>query len=360
MKVLHVLRQLNPGGIECWLERLVRLWPTQTRPEFHFALEERDFGMLAPEFVSHGVKLHYCPPPKNIGNSVRGFLSILKHSGPFAAVHCHNHHASAFHLLLAAECHVPLRISQSHADFSADLEQRFPLRRWYRKSASLALQSLANVKLAVSGGAAKDLFGEHVRGLSIFPCGTDFESLFAAECRPDPARFTLVHVGRLVSGKNHKFLLQLMVELTQRQPNARLWLIGDGPLRASLEQEAARLGITESVHFWGNRSDVPSLLATANLFVFPSFSEGLGLAAIEAQAAGLPVLLAAHLPAELDLLPGRCQRLALDLPSGKWVDSILEMKKIPSLQLAERKSFLTHSGFSMDSNIRILSQIYAR
>lgn len=359
MKVLHVLRQLNPGGIECWLERLIRLWPQQSRPEFHLALEESDFGILAPEFVSQGVKLHYCPPPRKFGDSARSFLSILKRSGPFAAVHCHNHHASAFHLLLAAKSGVPLRISHSHADLRNGLAQQFVLRHWYRKSASLALQSLANIKLAVSGGAAKDLFGEHARGLSVFPCGTDFESLFAAECRPDPSRFTLVHVGRLVPGKNHQLLLKIMAALIQRQSNARLWLVGDGPLRSSLELEATRLGIGECVHFWGNRSDVPALLGAANLFIFPSLAEGLGLAAIEAQAAGLPVLLARHLPKDLNLLPGRCRRLALDLPIHKWVDSILEMSAIPAMSLTERRSALGQSRFSIHSNIRILSRIYA-
>lgn len=359
MKVLHVLRQLNPGGIECWLERLIRLWPSQSRPEFHIALEETDFGSLAPEFVAQGAVLHYCPPPRRVSNSANTFLSILKHSGPFAAVHCHNHHASAFHLLLAAESNVPLRISQSHADLRNDPDQRFMVRQWYRNTASLALERLANIKLAVSRGAGKDLFGENVRDLNIFPCGSDFESLFAAESRPDSSRFTLVHVGRFVPGKNQHFLLQIMTELIRRQPNARLWLIGEGPLRPALQQESARLGIDNHVHFWGNRSDVPSLLAASNLFVFPSFSEGLGLAAIEAQASGLPVLLARHLPEDLDLLPGRCRRLALDLPIHKWVDSILEMSAMPAMHLTERRSVLSQSRFSMDSNIQILSQIYA-
>jgi glycosyltransferase involved in cell wall biosynthesis len=239
------------------------------------------------------------------------------------------------------------------------LDQRPFFRQCYRRSATFALEHLANIQLAVSAGAAKDLFGDNSHALNIFPCGTDFESLFSTEHRSDHSRFTLVHVGRFVPGKNHIFLLRIMAELAQRKSAARLWLIGDGPLRPLIEQEALSLGIVDRVQFLGNRSDVPELLSVANLFVFPSLSEGLGLAAIEAQAAGLPVLMAGHLPVELDLLPGRCRRLALDLPIHKWVDSILEMSEIPAMHLKDRRAALSQSRFSIDSNIRILSEIYA-
>jgi glycosyltransferase involved in cell wall biosynthesis len=113
------------------------------------------------------------------------------------------------------------------------------------------------------------------------------------------------------------------------------------------------------VRFFGNRFDLPALLAAADICVFPSLCEGLGLAAIEAQAAGLPTLLARHLPVELDLLPQLTRRLALDLPLSQWVNSILEMRMMPHLDSNERQQALQESPFSIEANIRVLSQIYA-
>lgn len=359
MKVLHVLRQFNPGGIECWLDRLVRAWPEQTRPEFHFALEQEDFGSLAPGLVALGARIHFCPPPRQFAAASGAFSRLLRVEGPFDVVHCHNHFASGFHLAVASFHGVGIRISQSHADFRRQSVRRTLLRGWYESSSRVLLRGMATVKLAVGDGAAADLFGASSPGIKLVPCGTDFRPLLEIQSNRDPLRFTLIHVGRLVPEKNHEFLLRLTARLVERDASTRLWLVGDGPLRAQLESLARSLGIDSHVQFWGNRLDIPSLLGDADLFVFPSHSEGLGLAAIEAQAAGLPTLLADHLPTELDLLPKLFRRLALDLPMSNWVNSILEMRSIPHLDSNERRESLLDSPYSIEANIRTLSQIYA-
>ncbi|MCX6613650.1 MAG: glycosyltransferase, partial [Acidobacteria bacterium] len=113
------------------------------------------------------------------------------------------------------------------------------------------------------------------------------------------------------------------------------------------------------VTFYGNRPDIPSLLASADLFVFPSQSEGLGLAALEAQAAGLPTLLASHLPQELNMLPALTRRLALDLPITEWVNLVLEMRNMPHLDRLQRQAALLDSPYSIETNLCTLTQIYA-
>lgn len=106
----------------------------------------------------------------------------------------------------------------------------------------------------------------------------------------------LVNVARLVRGKGHHDLLFMQREMLRRWPNAKLLLIGDGPLRRELAAKAADLGLQSHVIFAADRADVPSLLALADLFVFASCSEGFGMAVVEAMAAALPVV-AYDLPA---------------------------------------------------------------
>ncbi len=74
------------------------------------------------------------------------------------------------------------------------------------------------------------------------------------------------------------------------QSNVELLLVGDGVKRPDLERLAAELKIVERVRFLGNRSDVPDILAAADIYIQPSRWDGFGIAALEAMAAGLPVV----------------------------------------------------------------------
>jgi glycosyltransferase involved in cell wall biosynthesis len=101
--------------------------------------------------------------------------------------------------------------------------------------------------------------------------------------RPD---YVVLTPARLHDQKGHKFLLAAAAQV----PDATFVLAGDGPLRAELEAQARELGIAERCVFLGHRSDVPDLLAAADLLVLPSLWEGLPISVLEAMAAQRPVV----------------------------------------------------------------------
>ena len=103
---------------------------------------------------------------------------------------------------------------------------------------------------------------------------------------------TVVTVGRHVPVKNYGTLLEAFRTVQERLPDVTLSLIGDGPLRNQLEAQAISLGISDSVQFKGqvSRSDVYRELGRADVFTIPSQAEGFCVAAVEAMAAGLPVV----------------------------------------------------------------------
>jgi len=103
-------------------------------------------------------------------------------------------------------------------------------------------------------------------------------------------RPVLVMVGRMHPVKGHRAMLGMLPAITQRCPAAMLVLVGDGPERAGCERLAGELRLHNHIRFLGHRADVPRLLAAADVVVMPSVSEGLGLAAVEALAAGRPVV----------------------------------------------------------------------
>ncbi|MBI4640808.1 MAG: GT4 family glycosyltransferase PelF [Candidatus Tectomicrobia bacterium] len=97
-------------------------------------------------------------------------------------------------------------------------------------------------------------------------------------------------VGRLVPIKGHTYLIAALKRVIEKVPEARLWLIGDGPLRKALEEEVEALGMARYVSFLGLRDDVPELLSAIDLFVLPSLNEGFGLVLIEAMVMEKPVV----------------------------------------------------------------------
>lgn len=97
-------------------------------------------------------------------------------------------------------------------------------------------------------------------------------------------------VGRLIERKGHHDLLEAWPTVRSHFPDARLLLVGDGPAREALVSRAKSLDCCDSTVFTGIRDDIPALLALFDVFVFPSYFEGLPGALIEAMAAGLPIV----------------------------------------------------------------------
>ena len=95
------------------------------------------------------------------------------------------------------------------------------------------------------------------------------------------------HVGRFAAQKNHSFLIDVFSEILRLRPDAYLLMVGAGDGRAQTQAKIEALGLQERCRITENRSDVPDLLHAMDAFVFPSTSEGLGIAAIEAQKAGV-------------------------------------------------------------------------
>lgn len=102
--------------------------------------------------------------------------------------------------------------------------------------------------------------------------------------------FTVLHIGRFAPQKNHEGLLRAFARFREDRPDARLWLIGEGPLREPCESLAKALGIDGAVRFLGAQAQVYEYLREADVFVLPSNYEGLPMSLIEAMGTGLPII----------------------------------------------------------------------
>ena len=248
-------------------------------------------------------------------------------------------------LKLAAEYGIPVRIAHSHNPQNMDPSLAGKGRGVLHRAQRRGLARYANVLWACSEESAKWACPAMDLPFTIVPHAIDaadyrFNPVTRAEVREHYGLtdcLVVGHVGRLHYQKNHTFLLEAFARLHQREPRARLVLIGDGPNLLSLEAKAVDLGVENEVLFLGQRDDVPRLLQAFDLFAMPSRFEGLGMAAVEAQAAGLPCLLSDAFPKAAAITDGVTFLPAED--QDVWAESMLDLLE----KHAERSRPDTHA-----------------
>ena len=130
------------------------------------------------------------------------------------------------------------------------------------------------------------------------------------------------HVGRFHEQKNHRFLLEVFREIRKRRDDAVLLLVGVGTLEVDVRRRVKELDLENVVIFAGQRFDVPQLLSAMDVFVFPSFHEGMPNTVIEAQATGLPCVIADTITAEADIT-GLVTYLPLEETAEHWAQTAL-------------------------------------
>jgi len=274
-------------------------------------------------------------------------------------------------LRTARQAGVPIRIAHSHCDTSLFDNQAGAPRRAYLKLMNWWLHRHTTLGLAVSRCAADSLFGANWSSdprFRISYCGIDLAP-FRAQADRKAVRgefnipensFVVGHVGRFDYQKNHKFLIEIFAALVKRKPEARLLLIGEGPLRPEIEAQVAQAQLQDRVIFAGPRPDVPRLMTAAmDAFVFPSHFEGLPLVLLEAQAAGLPCLLADTVAEETTVNSALVRRLSLSQTPQTWCDELAVLcHSLAGRTRQEAVSVIEQSPFNIDVGVARLQEFY--
>jgi glycosyltransferase involved in cell wall biosynthesis len=133
---------------------------------------------------------------------------------------------------------------------------------------------------------------------------------------------------------------------------------GGDEVRKHLEAEVKSQGFEERIHFAGLRSDVPRLMLGSDLLLFPSVAEGLGMVAVEAQAAGLRVLASDTTPRECVVVSEGVQFLSLGDGAANWAKTVLRTLNMPRPNRLEWNEAVRRSPFSIDNSASTLLSIY--
>ena len=245
------------------------------------------------------------------------------------------HGVSLYYAQLAKRMGVPVRVAHSHNTALRKSRTR-PLKMLIHRAAKALYTSSATDLWACSEPAAEFLFSKRqlaVKGFQFIPNGIDVERFrFDASARESARqelglikKFVIGNIGRLCYQKNQEFLLEIFAEIIHCKPESCLLLVGEGEAAAVLRQKAESLGIAHAVIFYGVSSHVERLLWAMDTFVFPSRFEGLGIAVVEAQAAGLSVLCSEKVPQEA-ILTETVVQLPLCAGPKAWAEELLKMQ----------------------------------
>ena len=371
---MHVVENLDRGAVENWLVRMLR--HARTRGQgvdwtFYCALGKP--GALDDQVRSLGAKVVYSPVPLGHKRAFAKALRAEMQRGAYDVLHAHHDLVSG--LYLAASMGLPLRLRMIHAH-NADENVLTP----NPVKQILLREPLRRIGLAMADriiGISNHTLDTYLAGRPRRP-GRDIVHYYGVDSAPfekmqvDRAAFRrslnlpedaliLLFAGRLVPEKNPVFAVDVLAELRRHNPRTVLVYAGAGSEDDSVGVRAAMLGVADAVRMIGWRNDMPSVMAHSDCFILPRPEcpmEGLGLAVVEAQLAGLRLLLSRGI-ADDPLLPtASYRRLALADGAGAWADAATELLAAPSPSRDAALKASAASSFAMDTALANLTALH--
>jgi len=367
IRVLHVHSDLHWGGVEQWLLQVSRsidrssfqfdFFAASADPVWQSAIESMGLGSIAS------------PRPRQLVRYAMSLRRTLHQRPRYDVIHSHFLDHSGLLLREAARAGVPLRIAHSHVDTAPIFPTMgIPWRAYFRIQNRL-LRRYATRGIAASSAAAASMFGHEWktdRRWSVLHYGIDLDPFnrpaqhIRSELGFRSEDIIFGHVGRFVEQKNHRFLVDVVERLIRLVPRAKFLWIGEGHLQPTIEERLRALGIRDRVTILSRCSNVPALMRGAmDAFLFPSKYEGLGIAVVEAQAAGLPCFLADRVPTDADVVHPLVQRLSLLESPEHWASTIARtVQQNRPVSAREALEAVRRSSFNMESSVRRLEELY--
>lgn len=167
--------------------------------------------------------------------------------------------------------------------------------------------------------------------------------------------FVLGHIGRYQYQKNHNFLIDIFDEVYKRDKNSRLLLVGYGDLKEEIFNKINSLGLKDAVIDMGATENIAGLYNAMDVFVLPSFYEGLPVVGIEAQATGLPCVFSTEVTKETGVIPDT-KFVELSENKEKWADEILKIRD--NYKRANTENYIIDAGFDIETEGRKLQDYY--
>ena len=374
-KVIHVVESLDRGAIEGWLVRMLRHARARgVELDWTFYCSIEGIGPMDDEARALGARVVHSPVPLGRKTDfIRALRDELYH-GRYDVLHCHHDLVSAVYLTAAFGLPIVKALVHVHnADETVPTPNRFkqsilrPLLRRACLTAADGVVGNSNHTLDTFLAGRRRRGGRdvvHYYGIDPVPferARRDRRGFRAGLGVADRARI-LLFAGRMVPEKNPMFALDVLAELHRLDPTVVGLFVGAGSLEDAIRQRAAALGIERAVRHLGWRGDVPEIMCCCDWFILPHPEqpmEGFGIAVVEAQLAGLRLLLSTGVSDD-PLLPTACfRRHRLSAGARSWAESALGLLDGDEPAAAAAFAALRRSPMDMDRALDDLMRLHA-
>lgn len=362
IRVLHSVSNMARAGIETMLMNYYRKMDL-SQIQFDFLANKPMPGEYDEEIRQMGGRVFVSPGlnPLHFPRYERFMRDLIAANPEIRIVHAHNEAMGYYALKSAKDAGIRIRIAHAH-NTQIIRDYKYPL----KMVCKALLPSAATDCWSCGRDAGIYYFGEkrwRESGVTLhnaidigrFRYQADQRARFRRQAGLEKC-FVIGHVGRFNVQKNHNRLLDIFACLLQAEKDARLVLIGVGELEDAVRKKADALGIREKVLFLGQLPNVNDWLQAMDCFVLPSLFEGLPVAGVEAQAAGLPCFFSDRVTDEALLLP-QSFRISLKDCDELWARRILEIKtkNYDRLQGADN---VRDAGYDIDTEAAKLQAWY--
>ncbi len=381
LRVLHIIDTFGMGGVETWLMELLRFWHRQAdgAPQTDILSASGNPGLFDDEARALGANIFYVRYSRSsIPSFTRSFRQILR-SG-YAAIHDHQWYTSGWHFLLGSGLLPPVRITHVHnPPFEV---ANLPAIRGLIAGVGKRLVTKYTTHITGTSRQLITEFGFDTPAFAHIPKAACYCGFRTARFLGDTAREKLsicrelgwpqdakiiLFAGRIDKSpdlghwRNHKnsgFAVSIGIECARRDGRVRMLFAGaPSPAVPVLEQRIGAAGFADRIRFVGVRQDIARLMLASDVLLFPSRGEGLGMVAVEAQAAGLPVLTSSTVPQECVVDPNLVRFGNVDMGAEAWASDLLRLAEQPR-NVGQANRRLKQSPFAIENSAQALIRLY--
>ena len=369
VKVLYFVDRMLRGGIQTFvIDNMTHLNKDMIQIDYlllddgvDYELEDTLRNLGSNVFKLKGIWIR---SPKDYIKYYKSLDKFFVVNHDYKVVHMHSSSKNFMVLYLAKKYGIEVRIAHAHSiGFQSKSKSQIMLGNLLK----YPLEKYATHYFACSELAGEWLFGKRsvrLGKVTVVHNAVDVRKFAFNRAVRDSIRGTLGiqnefvfgHVGRFTNLKNHEFLINVFGEIYSMDSNVKLLFIGTGEKEIEIKRKVKALGIDNAVVFLGFKTNVSCYLQAMDAFLFPSKLKVLGIALIEAQAAGLPSFTSKDVVPLEAQVTGLLKYIPLSCDSRTWAKTILDSD-------LNRKDFsqeIINAGYSIESTARFLENFYLK
>lgn len=359
IKVCHIVSGLKAGGVESMILNYCSLL-NKNKYDFHILYQHDPSNKNVKEFEEIGIKLHRIS--SKVKHPFKNFFETYNYlkKEKIDVVHCHMTLMNFIPLIAAKKLKIKNRICHSH---NSDVRKKNHIAKIIEKILKSLCIKYSTTLVACGNDAGRYMYGNknfivlnNALNLSKYEFNSENRRIIRKKYNITDDVILVGHIGRFTEQKNHKFIVEIISSIIEKNSNIKFMLLGDGELREQIEQLVFDKNIQDNVIFTGIVPNTNEYYSAFDLFILPSVWEGLPVVAIEAQASGLPCLFSNNI--DKKCIIDKNKSCMLQLIVDVWNSKILEIIKQKNDRKIDKVKF-QKSGLDINEQVQVLDNLYS-